>query len=123
LYDPLEDDENEGWIERWQGARGNKPLVCPGCFRQVAFGYKEIKKGMYEVGKPIEIVVVESKVIRNKDCREKMDIDMKNLESTDDNNKLDRTAQMLLEREKEFNVKIVCRCLCGIDIGYYDVNK
>jgi hypothetical protein len=58
----------------------------------------------------MNIVVVENKVIRNKECSEKMNIDIKSLEGVEGNQKLDLTARMLMEREEEFNVKIVCRC-------------
>jgi hypothetical protein len=35
----------------------------------------------------------------------------------------EHAGKVLAEREEEFNVKIVCSCECGVDIGYYDVNR
>lgn len=31
--------------------------------------------------------------------------------------------KIFASREEEFNVKILCICQCGADVGYYDVNK
>lgn len=66
LYDPLEDDENEGWIHKNYRVAGKKPLVCPNCFSQVAYEYEILKNNQYSVVKPLNIVVLQTKVIRNK---------------------------------------------------------
>ena len=47
-----------------------KPLTCPSCFNQLAFTYKQINidnnYNSYLVTKPININVLETKVIRNR---------------------------------------------------------
>ena len=50
-----------------------KPLICPSCFSQVAFKYKQ-SQGQYEVDKPENVVANETKIIRNRDAEEQMSL-------------------------------------------------
>lgn len=61
---------------------------------------------------PVNLIELETKVLRNRDCPDTVDLSMSN-----------DPGKLLVDREEEFNIKIICACSCGVDIGYYDVNK
>ena len=72
LYDPLNDDDNQRWVNTQMNRKTqtkNKPaLVCPSCFLQLAFVYEQIGPSLYLVHNPQHIEVLETKVIRDRNA-------------------------------------------------------
>lgn len=59
LYDPLEDDDNQKWVQnnllRASPKKKLPTLSCPCCFRQLAFTYKQLSPTEFLVTKPYHI--------------------------------------------------------------------
>lgn len=66
-----------------------QPLSCPNCFTQVAYNYEILKNHEYFVLNPVNLIELETKVLRNRDCPDTVDLSMSN-----------DPAKLLVDREE-----------------------